>query len=197
MERRGKMRNRSFVVLLCAGLLATLGSPGLADKTGFRDENDAYGPLDVKRMWHGHGTDGGDLVHLVTTYGRWQAKTLESADSDIQVLFTTDADNKPERVLVIDEHNGSVRAEMHKWTKGIGKKTYGRAAVQRTGPRAVRVIFETSLLGRNVAEYGWHVDTRFHDEDHSRCNVSDGVIVVCPDSAPDDNSPRSYLRHKL
>lgn len=191
------MRDRIVVVLLCVGVLSTLGSPSLADRTSYSDENDAYGPLDVKRMSHAHGTDKGDVVHLVTTYGKWDAKTLRSADSEIQLLFTTDKDNKPERVLVIDEHNGALRAEMHKWTKGIGTKVYGRAALERSGPRAVKVVFEPSLLGRKVGEYGWHVDTRFHDNDHARCNVSDGVIVVCPDSAPNDNSPRAYLRHNV
>ena len=197
MERRGKMRDRLFVVLLCAGLVAIVGSPGLADRTSLHDENDAYGPLDVKRMSHSHGTDEGDVVHLVAMYGKWDQNTLESADSDIQLLFTTDGDNQPERVLVIDAEGNSIRADMHKWNKGVGKKSFGRAALERSGPRAVKVVFEKSLLGRKVSEYGWHVDTRFHDEDHSRCNVSDGVIVVCPDSAPNDDSPRSYLRHKL
>jgi hypothetical protein len=162
-----------------------------------RDENDAYGPLDVKRMSHGHGTDKGDIVHLVTTYGRWDRKTLRSADSEIQLLFTTDRDNKPERVLVIDEHGKGIRAEMHKWNKGIGKKVYGRAALERIGPRTAKLVFEPSLLGKDVGEYGWHVDTRFHDEAHSRCNSKPGIVVVCPDSAPDENSPRSYLRHNL
>jgi hypothetical protein len=191
------MRDRLFVVLLCAGLLTTVGSPSLADRTSLRDENDAYGPLDIKRMSHAHGTDEDDVVHLVTTYGKWDRKSLRSADSEIQLLFTTDADNKPERVLVIDVQGRGIRAEMHKWNEGIGKKVYGRAALERSGPRAVKVLFETSLLGKKVDEYGWHVDTRFHDEDHSRCNISDGVVVVCPDSAPNDNSPRSYLRHDL
>jgi hypothetical protein len=191
------MRNRLFVVLLCAGLFVTLGSPGLADKTSFGDENDAYGPLDVKKMSHRHGIDKGDLFHFVTTYGKWDAKTLRSSDSEIQLLFTTDDDNKPERVLVIDEVNGNIRAEMYKWKKGVGNKSYGSVVLERSGPRAVKILFQQSMLGRKVREYGWHVDTRFHDQDHSRCNVSDGVIVVCPDSAPNTNSPRAYLRHTL
>lgn len=189
------MRGRTRVVALCASLFSILGSPGLADGTSFGDQNDAYGPLDVKRMSHGHGTDKNDLVHRLTTYGKWDRRALSSADSEIQLLFTTDGDNAPERVLVVDARGESVAATMHKWNKGIGNKVYGEAAVSRPSRRDIKLVFEASLLGKKVREYGWHVDTRFHDKDHSRCNVSDGVIVVCPDSAPND--ARSYLRHEL
>lgn len=191
------MRGRSIVVLLCAGLLCIAGSPSLADGTAFGDENDAYGPLDIKRMSHGHGSDAGDLVHRLSTYGKWDRDTLDSADSEIQILFTTDGDNKPERVLLIDAQGNRMIADMHEWKNGVGTKVYGSAGWSRTGPRGIMLVFERKLLGKKVKEYGWHVDTRFHDQNHGRCKVTDGVIVVCPDSAPNSNSPRSYLRHQL
>jgi hypothetical protein len=169
-------------------------SPGLADEANLHDDPDAFGPLDIKTISHAHGK-GDRLVHFIATYGRWGAKTLRSEDSDIQLLFTTDGDNKPERVLVVDNHQGFVRAVMHKWQKGIGKKTYGNARIRRTGPRAAKLVFSPGLLGKGVGEYGWHVDTRFSDEDHRRCTLRNGTIYVCPDSAPNETAPRAYLRH--
>ena len=192
------MRDRLVVVLLCAALCVVVGTPSLADGTSLSDANDAYGPLDIKRIWHAHGR-GGDLEHRLVTYGRWTTRALESDVADIRILFTVDRDNAPERVLVVDVQGDGdgLQAIMHRWNNGVGNKVYGRAAVQKTGPRGLRLVFERSLLRRNLREYGWHVDTRFHDPNHSRCKVTDGTLVVCPDSAPNANDPVSYLRHDV
>lgn len=192
------MRYRILAVLLSAGLVVTLGPPSLADRTPLSDPDDAYGPLDVKRISHDHGAGRGILIHQLSTFGRWGRRTLRSDDSVIHLLFTTDGDNKPERVLVIDAADNGVRAEMREWRRGApGDKSFGRAALKRTGPRTAQVRFRKSLLGRGVREYGWHVDTRFSDRDHGRCSTREDLITVCPDSAPDGNAPRAYLRHTL
>jgi hypothetical protein len=190
------MRVRSVVVVLLAGLVVIAGSPSLADRTGMRDETDSFGPFDVKRIVHSHRRFGNGLVHKITTWRRWGKGALNNDYSDIHILFTTDGDNKPERALVIDTEGGRIAAVMHRWANGVREQTFGRAAVSRPNRRSIRVVFRRSLLGRGVREYGWHVDTRFHKPRHPTCNVSgDGKIVVCPDSAPNSNAPRAYLRH--
>lgn len=189
------MRYRLLVALVCGGLFVAFGSPSLADGTSLNDEKDAFGPLDVKKMSHDHGFRNGYLVHRVWTFGKWGRRTLRSEDSDIQLLFTTDGDNRPERVLVIDATDTGVSARMHEWKRGVGDKVYGRAALRRIGPKAVRLSFRRRLLGRGTREYGWHVDTRFSDRDHHRCTTSEDMIVVCPDAAPNATRPRAYLRH--
>jgi hypothetical protein len=191
------MRYRLLVALICGGLFVAFGSPSLADRTSLNDEKDAFGPLDVKRISHGHGFRRGYLAHRLWTYRKWGRSTLRSEDSDIQLLFTTDRDNRPERVLVLDASDTGVSARMHQWRRGgVGAKVYGRGIVRRMGPRAVRLTFRRRLLGRGVREYGWHVDTRYSDRSHHRCRTSDELIVVCPDSAPNNNQPRAYLRHR-
>ena len=186
-------------MLICAGLFVTFGSPGLADRAALNDgQNDAFGPLDIRRISHGHaGTNR--VFHYLSMYERWGRSDLRSSVSEIRILFTTDHDNRPERVLVIDAGEHRLEAFMHKWKKGgPGKKIYGQAALSRPSKRGVRAAFDQALLGNKVGSYGWHVDTRYHDARNHRCNLARRrKVIVCPDSAPNDNSPRSYLVHPM
>ena len=192
------MRVRSVVVVLLAGVLVIAGSSSLASRTSMRDPGDAFGPLDVRHITHGHARSGGGLVHKITTYRRWRGTALNNDYSDIKILFTTDRDNKPERALVIDTEGGRLVARMHRWAAGVREQTYGRSAVSRPNLRTLKVVVRRSQLRRGIREYGWHVDTRYHKPHHPTCNISgDGKIVVCPDAAPSATAPRAYLRHEV
>jgi hypothetical protein len=182
-------------MLLCAALLVVAASPTLANRGGYDDGNDAFGPLDVNRMSHGHR--GGRLLHKLTMTRDWQKKDLRDDYSDIHVLFTTDSDNKPERALVVDLEDGQLVGVMHRWAGGVRDQVFGRATVWRATPRTLKMTFHRSLLGAGVRDYGYHVDTRFHDGTHPRCNdSSDGKIIICPDWAPNGTAPRAYVRHR-
>jgi hypothetical protein len=187
---------RLSIGLLCAVALVLAAAPGLADQASLHDGNDAFGRLDVKRITQGHASNG--LLHRIDTYGSFNKGSLSQDGSYIHVLFTTDSDNRPERALVVDVEGRDWIAQMHPWRNGeIGEHVYGRARVTRPNTRSVRLVFKRSLLGSGVNEYGWHVDTQYHHSGHPHCGTDKGVVIVCPDSAPNDTKPYAYLRHQL
>lgn len=194
------MRRRFLYGVFCAAILVVGAAPGLADNASFRDNNDAYGRLDVKWISHGHvKVDGRKrLMHKIETYGTWNKNSFSQDASFIHLLFTTDGDNRPERALVVDVKNGHWTVEMHSWRGGeVRDYVFGRGHASRPNARTVRITFRRALLGNGVTEYGWHVDTQFHHTGHPHCGTEKGVIIVCPDSAPDGTKPYSYLRHEL
>jgi hypothetical protein len=190
---------RLSIGFACAAMLVLGAAPGLADHASLHDDNDAFGRLDIRTITQGHTTGGRRmLMHQVETYGSWNKSSLKHDGSYIHLLFTTDKDNRPERALVIDLQGGRLTAEMHSWKKsGIGGFVYGHGRVTRSNGRSVRVTFRRALLGSKVTEYGWHVDSQFHQNGHPHCGTERGVVVVCPDSAPNDTHPYAYLRHQL
>lgn len=138
------------------------------------------------------------LLHRVDTYGTWNKASVRHEGSFIHLLFTTDNDNRPERVLVIHTDRNRLIAQMHSWRGGeVGENVYGRARVRRPDARSVTVAFRRTLLGSNVTEYGWHVDSQFHQNGHPHCGSNNGIVIVCPDSSPNDSHPYAYLRHQL
>ena len=193
------MRRRLSIGFACAGMLLLGAAPGLADRASLHDSNDAFGRLDIKTITQGHTTGARRmLMHRIETYGSWDKSSLRHEGSYIHLLFTTDKDNRPERALVIDVQNRRLVAQMHSWHNGeVGENVYGRARVSRPNNRTVRVTFRRTLLGANVTEYGWHVDSQFHQNGHPHCGSEHGVVIVCPDSAPNDTHPYAYLRHQL
>ena len=197
--RQSQMRRLS-VCLLCAGMLLVVAAPGLADRAALHDRNDAFGRLDVRTITQGHLDTSARrmLLHRIDTFGTWDKDSLRHEGAYIHILFTTDADNRPERMLNVDTVDNRLVAEMRSWRKkGVGETIYGHARVSRPDNKSVRVVFPRKLLGRGVDEYGWHVDTQFHKAGHPHCGTERGVIVVCPDSAPNDTKPYAYLRHQL
>lgn len=194
------MRRRFCIVMTCAAMVVGAAAPGLADSGSLHDGNDAYGRLDVKTISFGHRKAGGTrrLVHRMDTYGTFNRDSLSQDGSYIHFLFTTDGDNRPERALVVDVEDGRWVATMHSWRRGdVGEHVYGRAHVSRPNNRSVVVVFRRALLGSNVTEYGWHVDTSYHHTGHPHCGNDKGFVIVCPDAAPDDTHPYAYLRHRL
>lgn len=189
------MSRRLLTCLVSTGIVVLAAAPGLADRAALHDRNDAYGRLDVKTIAHGHGK-GGTLVHHIDTFGTWPSRVLKNDGTYIRILFTTDKDNRPERALVVDFRGGRLVADMHSWRNGVGGKV-GRARASRPGPRSLRLAFPRRLLGSGISEYGWHVDTQFHDDGHPHCGTDHGVQVVCPDAAPNGTRPNAYLRHEI
>ena len=193
------MARRLSIGFACAVMLLMGAAPGLADSASLRDANDAFGRLDIESITQGHTTGAKRmLMHRVETYGSWNKSSLRHDGSYIHLLFTTDKDNRPERALVVDVQGNRITAEMHSWSKGgIGDTVYGHARVARPNSRSVRVVFRRNMLGDDVTEYGWHVDSQFHQNGHPHCGTENHVVIVCPDSAPNDTHPYAYLRHQL
>ena len=190
---------RYCVAFACAGMLLLAGAPGLADQASLRDHKDAFGPLDLRIVSHGHTSHGRRmLLHRVVTYGAWNKRALGHEGSYIRIAFTTDNDNRPDRALLVTEEHGRLIAEMRSWVRGdVGERVYGRGHARHPDEHTLVVAFRRALLGSNVTEYGWHVDSQYHSKNHRHCGTSHGVVVVCPDSAPNDTTPFAYVRHEL
>ncbi|MBW3595529.1 MAG: hypothetical protein KY391_08115, partial [Actinobacteria bacterium] len=75
------MQMTRAVVVAAALLGSALAAPSAADTARFSDPNDTPGKLDVKTVRHGH--DGSRLVHNLSTYRRWNSRTLRGDETYI------------------------------------------------------------------------------------------------------------------
>ena len=107
------MRTARAVVL--AGVIgALLVVPARADDASESDPNDSAGILDIAAVGHGHKTAYGrhKLVHTIETYETWNLDDINSNDS-LQIEFQLPGNNRtspPERLIVINEKNGDLKA---------------------------------------------------------------------------------------
>ena len=181
------MRNRLVVVLVFALLLPLVAR---ADTRSFRDPNDARGPLDIRRVTHGHQKKGGDsfFVHTVSTHKRWGSKLLGRDATEIDLWFSTDGDGRPDRVVYINHDDGRLRASMNTYENEGDSSTVGfigNVKVRRVGGRGVRVWLPVEWMSNNeLDDYNWFVFSFYTADEGSHCRED----YSCFDRAPNEES---------
>lgn len=165
-----------------------------ADSAHMTDPNDTPGKLDVRRLAHGHTAD--KLKHVVGTDNAWHNSVLSGSNSHIYLWISTDSESEfAERRVVIDLRNDKLWAAIQPYVESADAADVGpltEIRVRRPSRRKVAVIFRRNLLGKDVAEYGWSVTTRFKRSGSARC-----ARQVCIDDAPNGGFERGKFIHRL
>ena len=173
-------------VLLVLVVLALAG-PSYANTMGASDPNDIRGPLDVKRISHGHASND-VLWHKVVMHRRWGARHLEGDEIRIDISTDREARYDEFRVSVAVE-DGKLAARIYEFTEGSDYGIPGpskRIRFTRPDRRTIKVFFNESWVN---GSYGWSVSTQYRERGSASC--SNG----CVDYAPGRNPDR--LEHRL
>jgi hypothetical protein len=179
---------RAFVAALV--LLFVFAFPADATVSGGRDGNDVKGPLDIKRIVHGHGN--GDLLwHKVVMHQRWGAKDLQGAN-EIRFYFSNDSEDRYDEVHAsVDLNDGKLGAWVFPYTEGSDYANVGpskRIRFIRPDRRTIKIFFNKSWVDRRD-RYAWSVGSDFRDRD------SDGCRNSCHDYAPGHDPER--VEHRI
>ena len=176
---------KRLVLVLLA--IAVCG-PSYADTRGSSDPDDVRGPLDIKRISHGHAS-GDVLWHKVVMHRRWGARHLEG--DEIRIDISTDGEARYDEVRVsVAVEDGKLAARIYEFTEGSDYGIPGpsqRIRFTRPDRRGIKVFFNESWV--NGRSYGWSVSTQYRERDSESC--SNG----CSDYAPGRNPNR--VEHKL
>lgn len=190
------MGGRSTVVVVATFLSLLLVAPAAnADRTRFRDGNDARGPLDIVSLAHAHRTTSAGahlLVHTVRLHRAWPVAKLGKAG--FLLLYFELPGNRavpPERTLQVEPEKGRLVARMYD-TRADPSPHLGRVRMARPDRRTLRFSFTKSLLRPGLQRYKWNAVSAV--ERHRRmCRRVGG----CVDWAPDGRDRRDYVRHVL
>lgn len=180
----------AIIALLAMSVPATANQEGAVEP-----ERDAFGPLDVQSIMHGHrDADRDRLWHLVKMHEPWRARALRGRGSYIYVWLSTDREDRfAERRIWIDLCNGKLRAGVEiydEFSDGAGVSHIRQLGVSRPSHGTVKVFFHANDLGRNVAGYKWSVDTSYRKSGSRNCSSA------CYDSAP-DGPGRGKFEHDI
>lgn len=178
-------------VAAMAVLFLVAGTPVAADTSSRRDGNDTRGPLDIKRIAHGHTSDG-KLWHKVVMHGRWGAKDLRGED-EIRFYFSNDREDRYDEVhATVALKNGKLGAWIFPYTEGSDYASVGpseRIRFVRPDRSSVKIFFDRSWMKNRTGRYTWSLGTDYKNRD------SDNCARGCFDYAPGRNPNR--LEHKL
>jgi hypothetical protein len=167
-----------------------IGFPAQANVTGTRDPNDVRGPLDIKRIVHGHG-NGGALWHKVVMHRAWGAGDLRGED-EIRFYFSNDREDRFDEVHAsVARKNGKIAAWVFPYVEGGDFASVGpseRIRFTRPTRRTVKIFFDKSWLNRR-GRYAWSVGSSYRDKHSSSCREN------CFDYAPRHDPER--LVHDL
>jgi hypothetical protein len=170
--------------------LLMVGFPAHANTAASRDGDDVRGPLDIKRIVHGHG-NGGVLWHKVVMRKGWGADDLRG-DDDIRFYFSNDREDRFDEVHAsVARKNGKLAAWVFPYVEGGDFASVGpskRIRYSRPNRRTIKIFFDESWLDRR-GRYAWSVGSSYRDKDSSSCRET------CFDYAPGHNPER--LVHDL
>ena len=162
------MRFRPAAVALAIAFL--LPGSSLGSVAGDRDPDDTRGPLDIRRIVHGH-TDDGQLWHKVIMWKRWGAKDLAGQD-EIRFEFSNDREDRYDEVNAsVALKDGELRAWVFPYTEGsdyagVGPST--RIRLARPNRYTVTIFFGKKWVdGRG--RYVWSVGSSYKDPDSDNC----------------------------
>ena len=177
---------RRILALVVA--VATFATPAAADMTSMADPSDTRGPLDIKRISHGHATRD-VLWHKLVMYRRWGAKDLTG--DEIVFHISTDGEDRYDEVRAsVGVEEGRLAVRIYEFTEGSDYGIAGpskRIRFKRPDHRTIKVFFNESWVkGRS---YAWSVSSQYRDRGSAHCSNH------CFDYAPGRNPNR--LRHRL
>lgn len=177
-------------VAVVVALLICSMPPSNASTSGSFDPNDERGPLDVKRIAHGH-LDGNTLWHKIVMHGRWGPKDLKG--DEIRFYFSNDGEDRYDEVHAsIGLKDGKLAAWIFSYTEGSDYASVGpstRIRLVRPDRRSVKIFFGESWMRNRLDRYAWSVGSEFRDPDSPHCPST------CFDYAPGRNPHR--LEHNL
>ena len=177
----------SLLVALAITLL--LAFPSVASESHRRDPNDAHGPLDIRRISHGHK---GDLVwHKVVMRSSWGPQALRGADQ-IRFQFSTDGEDRFDEVNAsVDLKDGELRAWVFPYVEGSDYAGVGpseRIRLTRPDRYSVKIFFKRSWVDKRN-RYAWSVSSYYKRNGSRHCENT------CRDYAPGASPNR--LVHNL
>lgn len=171
------------VVVVAVVLLGV--TPTSAGTSSARDGNDAKGPLDIKRIVHGHGN--GDLLwHKVVMNEGWGANDLRG-DTEIRFYFSNDREDRYDEVHAsVDLKDGKLAAWVFPYTEGSDYANVGpskRIRFTRPDRRTIKIFFNKGWVDRRD-RYAWSVGSSFRDRESDNCRN------ICFDYAPGHDPER-------
>lgn len=175
-------------ILFCVVALLLMVPVALADRARVEDADDSPGSLDIRFVGHRH--ENRLLVHRIRTYEDWDMTVLQEG-SYFYVMFHTDGDKKPDRLIfVAPAPDGTPFAQMK---NPKNNRIVGYAKVWHPTDQVLQLEFPRRMLGKDVTKYRWKAESVFHQEGHPECGTSGDAISQCPDHAPQ----RGTVGHKL
>src|SRR5688500_16526101 len=184
----GTPMKRLLTAILASAFLA---APAWANDGSVRDPDEVRGPLDIKRISHGHSS-GEVLWHKIVMHNRWGADDLRG-DDEIRLYLSRDGEDKFDEVHIsIDEKKGDLRAWIFPYTEGSDFAGVGpseRIRMTRPNPRVVKVFFDKGWVQNRRDRYAWSAGTDYRNRDSTHCRSS------CFDYAPGHDPER--LVHNL
>ena len=180
----------SRCIVTVVSVLCLVTTTALADVGSSRDPGDVRGPLDVKRISHGHGR-GDVLWHKVVMHNRWGAKDLRGND-EIRFYFSYDGEDRYDEVhALVGLKDGKLRAWVFPYVEGSDYAGVGpseRIRFKRPDRYSIKIFLDRGWVDARD-RYAWSVGSRFRDRDSVNCKKS------CFDYAPGHNPDR--LVHDL
>ena len=145
--------------------------PAAASIDGHRDPNDVRGPLDIRRIVHGHTSDG-KVWHKVVMRHRWGARDLEGQD-EIRFHFSTDREDRYDEVnATVALKDGKLNARVFPYTEGSDYAAVGPSTqidFRRSDRFTVTIIFGKKWVDGRNDRYVWSVTSRYKDPDSENC----------------------------
>ena len=171
-------------------LVMVVGYPAQATTVGARDPRDVRGPLDIRRIEHGHAS-GDVLWHRVVMDRRWGARHLQG-DDEIRFYFSNDREDRFDEVHAsVAVKDGKLAAWVFSYVEGSDYASVGpskRIRFTRPNRNSIKIFFDKSWLDRRD-RYAWSVGSTYRDRDSAGCSES------CFDYSPGSNPQR--LEHRL
>ena len=147
----------------------------LADSRRISDGNDRPGRLDIRAATHAHS--GGQVVHTISTFGRWPGRLLRPQNGNLfAVEIDTDTDRALERVVLVYFLNGRMRAGVYRLRRG-SLIFIDAARASKPNSRTMRVVIRQSRLG-SPEGYEWFA--------HSEYRAPGACSAACVDHAPNN-----------
>ena len=178
-------------VLAAAIALFGTWSPATANVSSLGDPDDVHGPLDVRRIAHGHGSDG-VLWHKLVMWKRWGANDLRGTD-EIRFFFSTDREHRYDEVHAsVVREDGKLAASIYEYVEssdGAGVGPAHRIRLTRPNRRSVKIFFDDKWVTNRRDRYAWSAGSSYDKADSKNCRH------VCFDYSPRSNPDR--LVHRL
>lgn len=190
------MTSRRSALLLATAfaLVLTRSVPTSADVVFRRDPNDTHGPLDVRRLGHGHGHRPRVLTHIVTTSRPWDESDVRNKNSFIYLWFSTDDDRYAEARVAVISQDHELTVQFQDYEESSDSAEVGPpSSIRFTRPnrRSIKVFFSKRRLG--VDSYRWSVETLYRNGSSRNCRLGQ---PLCNDRAP-RGSGRGRIEHTL
>ena len=179
---------RALVAVLALALLMPV--PTTATEARRRDPNDIHGPLDIKRISHGHRS-GDVLWHKVVMRSPWGRKALRGV-GEIRFQFSTDGEDRFDEVNAsIDLKDGKLKVWIFPYVEGSDYASVGpseRIRFARPNRRSIKIFFGQSWVDKRD-RYVWSVNSSYMKRSSRHC--ARGCYDYAPGASP------NRIEHKL